>query len=33
MTLLRPGLLVLSLLLTPCLALANNTADEADVAT
>ncbi len=32
MTLLRPGLLVLSLLLTPSLAFANNTADEADVA-
>src|SRR6185503_1018345 len=32
MTLLRPGLLLLSLLLIPCLALANNTADEADVA-
>jgi outer membrane receptor for ferrienterochelin and colicins len=32
MTLLRPGLLALSLLLVPCLALANNTADEADVA-
>jgi outer membrane receptor for ferrienterochelin and colicin len=32
MTPLRPGLLALSLLLVPCLALANNTADEADVA-
>jgi outer membrane receptor for ferrienterochelin and colicins len=32
MTLLRPCLLALSLLLVPCLALANNTADEADVA-
>jgi len=32
MTSLRPALLALSLLLAPCLAWANNTADEADVA-